>query len=321
MRKMAWVIVLAISLIIVQIQGSLLASDKFPNRPVDFVCPFGIGGGADRVARSLSSNLKEATGVPFPVMNARGGLGQTGLIKVKSAPADGYMPVIVVSDLVVTDILGKTKLQLKEFQMLCKVLTVPNMLWVKSNSPFKTVQDLIDEAKKRKIKVGVPVPYCVESAEVENFSRHFGLKMKKITNPKFGKKIASFMGGQVDVLLEQFGDMKPYIDAKEVRPLLFFGPERMKALPDIPSAGELGITRTFEKHWFILVKKGTPADRIAALEKYFEQAAHTDAYNKFLEQQHTTTKKSWLGTKDSEALLESQYVVLTDVSKQLGWLK
>jgi tripartite-type tricarboxylate transporter receptor subunit TctC len=319
---MVWVIALIISLIIVQNPGSLLAGDKFPSRPVDFLCPFGIGGGADRVARSLSPNLKASAGVPFPVMNARGGAGQIGLVKAQGAPADGYMPLIMVSDLIIMDVIGKTKLQIKDFQMIGTVLSLPNMLWVKADSPFKTIQDVIDEGKKRKLKFGVPVPFSVETAEVQNFGRHFGLKkIKNITNPKFGKKIASFMGGQVDVLLEQYGDMKPYFDAKEARPILFFGPKRLEALPDVPCSGELGIAKAFEKYWFILVRKGTPADRVAALEKHFSYAAHSDAYKKFLEQQHTSISQSWLGTKDSEALLKEQYAVLTDLAKELGWLK
>lgn len=303
------------------IPGITSAEDKFPNRPVDFVCPFGIGGGADRVARALSAQLEKEAGVAFPVVNARGGMGQTGLIKVKDAPADGYMPVIVVSDLVVTDLLGKTKLQLKEFRMLARVLTVRNMLFVRADSPFKTVRDLIAAGKKKKLKFGVPVPYCVESAEVENFGKHFGVQVKKITNPKFGKKIAAFMGGQMDVLLEQYGDMKPYLEAKQVRPLFYFGPERMTGLPDVPCAQDLGLNQTFEKYWFILLKKGTPADRVAALEKLFARAAQTKEYREFLTKQFTSLEESWLGSEESAALLDKQYSLLTEVSMKLGWLK
>ena len=295
------------------------AADKFPARPVDIVVPWGIGGGLDRMSRIAAPLLEKNLGVSCPVMNVTGGKGMAGLIKINSMPADGHAMACITSGMVMQDVLGKAKLHIKDFQPICRVQMVPNFFWVHTDSPIKTVQDLINEAKKRKVTIALAINYSTEDLDIQTFNKFFKTRLKSVSYPKFGKKIAAVLGKHVEVLLEQAGDMQNYTKQNMVRPIVFLGPKRMKTFPDVPCTGELGLSESWPTNRTWILKRDTPPERVKRLEEAWKKANYTKAFQEFLKKEYI--EDSWAGSKEMENIIHQRYKDLSKAAGKIGWLK
>jgi tripartite-type tricarboxylate transporter receptor subunit TctC len=313
------IVPVAAACIFVALQQNAVAAKKYPDRPIDLIIPWGAGGGVDRMTRAIAPELSKALGVPTPAQNVTGGKGNAGLIKLNSMPADGYATAVVVSEQTVQDVLGLTKVQIKDFAPVARLERLPNFFWVTTDSPFKTVQDLIDTARKREVTMGVTMHKSTEGADIDAFNKHFGTKLKKVSYPKFGKKSAAFLGKHVEALLEQSGDMNTFREAGKVRPLVFLGPKRLDSFPDTPATGEMGMTQSFPKNFFWLVKKGTPQDRIDVLEAAFKKANDSEAFRTFLKQ--NALDYAWAGQAELKKIIDEEYLNYGKLVKDFGWDK
>jgi tripartite-type tricarboxylate transporter receptor subunit TctC len=102
-----------------------------------------------------------------------------------------------------------------------------------------------------------------------------GYKMTTIPIPQPGERYASTLGGHSEVLYEQAGDIKQYIEAKQLRPIIIFSQKRHPAFPDVPSSLELGYDIFLPQFRSIVAKKGVPADRVKILAEAFRKALVT----------------------------------------------
>ena len=100
---------------------------------------------------------------------------------------------------------------------------------------------------------------------------------------KPSERYASILGGHANALYEQAGDVAPFLNNKQMRPLLIFGKQRLPAFKDTPSS--LGIPVALPQFRAIVVRAGTPADIVERLPKTLADVAHTEEYKKFLAQQ------------------------------------
>jgi len=91
-----------------------MAQEKYPSRPIEFIVPWGPGGGADQLARKLGPGLEQALKVSLPVLNVPGATGQTGLTKMLAQPADGYSISVFIADTLAVQIDPKTKWKLSQ---------------------------------------------------------------------------------------------------------------------------------------------------------------------------------------------------------------
>ena len=301
------------------LQTPAFSAEKYPDRPIDLIIPWGVGGGVDRMTRAIAPELSKALGVPTPAQNVTGGKGNAGLIKLNSMPADGYATIVVVSEQTVQDVLGKTKVQIRDFSPVARLERLPNFFWVTTDSPFKSIEDLIATAKKREVTMALTMHKSTEGADIDAFNKYFGTKIKKVSYPKFGKKTAAFLGKHVEALLEQSGDMNTFREAGRVRPLVFLGPKRLSDFPDTPATGEMGMSQSFPKNFFWLVRKGTPQDRIDILEAAFKKAHDTPAFQGFLKK--NALQYAWAGQEELQKIIDMEYVNFEQLVKEFGWNK
>jgi len=210
------------------------SAQAYPTRPVDFIVPWGTGGGADYVGRALAKEMQPILGVSLPILNVPGGTGQTGLIKMRDAGADGYTIELVTSETVLLEITGRPLFKLRDFVCLGVVDQQHAGLLLPSDSPFKTWQDVASAAKSGRVSVAFDGYGSSGDLIISYLNRKLGAKLELVPYDKPGERIASVLGGHNDLLFTQPGDVLTYINGKQLRPILMFADNKSSAFPDIP---------------------------------------------------------------------------------------
>jgi tripartite-type tricarboxylate transporter receptor subunit TctC len=256
----------------------------YPSRPIDFIVPWGPGGGADYVGRALSKEMSPILHVSLPVVNIPGGTGQTGLIKMGQAAADGYTIEEVTSETVLLPITEHPPFMLDEFIPLGIVDQQNPGLLVGPNSPFKNWTDIVTAAKTRSISVAFDGFGSIGGLLVNYLNRHLGTKFNLVPYAKPGERIASVLGGENELLFTQPGDVQTYIKGGQLRPVLMFADKPDLRFPDVPTSKSLGYA-TLVHFRAMYVRKGTPEDIIHLLAAALEKAERSSTYQAALEQE------------------------------------
>lgn len=297
------------------------AAEKYPDRPIDFICTWGVGGGADQMARTIGRLAEKPLGVALPVSNIPGSSGNTGLANLLAAKADGYTVAVYIADTLATISAGTSRYKISDFAWVVRTQVAPSFLFVKTDSPFKTIQDLLKYAKENpgKLKVGATGFGTVDDITVRYLGNK-GYKMTLLPVPKPGERYASTLGGHSDVLYEQAGDIKQYLDAKQLRPLIIFAAKRHPVFPDIPCSVELGYDLTLPQFRSVVAKAGTPPDRVKKLAEAFKKAMDTPDWMKFAEVQFLDPE-SYLGPEKLSSWVTSEMKTMRNFMKTFGMVK
>ena len=261
------------------------AQEKYPSRPIDFICTWGTGGGADAMARQIGSLAQPVLGVALPVSNVPGASGNTGLAQLLNAKPDGYTVATYIQDTLMTIPMGLARHKVTDLEWITRTQVADSFLFVKPDSPFKTIQDLFKYAQANPGKLSVA---STGFGSVDDVSVLFlakkGYTMTTVPYPKPGERYAAALGGHAEVLYEQAGDVLQYLKAGQLKPLVIFAEKRHPAFPDVPTAKELGIDLTLPQFRGIVVRKGTPPERIQAMGEAFRKAMDTPRWKKFAEE-------------------------------------
>ena len=272
--------------------ASASGQEKYPQRPIEFIVPWGPGGGADQLARKLGKLLEADLKTSFPVINVPGATGNTGMTKLMSGPADGYSMAILIGDTAATLVSGGARWKLADVVPLGIAIRQPSGLFVKQDSRFKTWNDVVAEAKTKPgtLKVAI-LGFGSADDMTMNFLAAKGIKTIAVPYASPGERYTSILGGHADLLFEQAGDIRSFLDGKQMRPLIFFGEERPEEFPDIPSSKEAGLEIYLPQFRSLVVKAGTDPQRVKLLAEAIARAAKTPEYAAFL--------KDSLARKDS----------------------
>jgi len=296
-------------------------AEKYPDRPIDFICTWGVGGGADQMARTIGHLAEKYLGVALPVSNIPGASGNTGLANLLAAKADGYTIAVYIADTLATVSAGQSRYKISDLDWVVRTQVAPSFLFVKPDSPFKTIQDLLKYAKENpgKLKVGATGFGTVDDITVRYLVTK-GYKMTLLPVPKPGERYASTLGGHSEVLYEQAGDIKQYLDAKQLRPLIIFAHKRHPAFPDIPCSVELGFDLTLPQFRSIVAKAGTGPERMKILAEAFKKATDTPEWKKFADDQYLDPE-SYMGPDKFPAWVNSEMGTMRNFMKTFGMVK
>ncbi|MCX5909770.1 MAG: tripartite tricarboxylate transporter substrate binding protein [Deltaproteobacteria bacterium] len=307
--------------LVLALATSSLAAEKYPDRPIDFICTWGVGGGADQMARTIGKLAEKALGVALPVSNIPGSSGNSGMSNLLSAKADGYTVATYIADTLGTVPAGTARHKITDFEWIVRTQVAQSYLFVKPDSPFKTIQDLLNYAKENpgKLKVAATGFGTVDDISVRYLASK-GYKMTTIPIPQPGERYANALGGHSEVLYEQAGDMKQYLEAKQLRPLIIFSTKRLAAFPDVPCSKELGFDITLPQFRSIVAKKGVPAERIKILADAFKKAMETPEWKKFAEEQYLDPE-SYMGPGEFPKWIAGEVETMHQFMKTFGMVK
>jgi tripartite-type tricarboxylate transporter receptor subunit TctC len=294
------------------------AQERYPSRPIEFIVPWGPGGGADQVARKLGQLLEPELKVSLPVINVAGATGQTGHAKLMAANADGYTIEVMTGDTFALLAEPNAKLKLSDFVPLGIVIQQASGFFSAENGPYKTWADVEKAAKERPLKVAVTGFNSPDDITVNYFAAK-GLKLNSVPYAKPGERYTSVLGGHADLLYEQAGDVRNFVDTKQIRPLIFFYGSKVGDFPNVPVSTSLGHNITLPQFRVILVKAGTDAAQVKLLSDALVKAAGSADFKAYLKEQYADEASFIPGNesiKYMQAWLEDAKKIIASIPKK-----
>jgi len=257
------------------------AAEKFPTKPISNVVGVSAGAGVDLRARTLSKQAEAALKVAVAVENRTGASSAVAFNYLKRQPADGYTVMTENSESLALIVANpEVQAQLSDIKFIIGVSKQPSFFIVRSNSPFKTLEDLIKYAKENpgKIKVGGTGATGVHSQAMRLWSKQVGIEMMWVPFEGGNQNVAAIVGGHVDAVQMNAHVTKQYIQDGTLRPLANTGSVRDSFWPDVPTFKEKGVNLELYSQTTVVVRKDTPADRLKVLHDAFKQAMETKTF-------------------------------------------
>jgi len=242
----------------------------WPERPVQWVVPYPAGGGSDVIARLVGSSLEKALGQTVIVENKPGAATIIGATFVQGAAPDGYTFGTADSGTLAYNPSLYSKLQYDpaKFTYIGGLARFPLMLAVNADSPFKTVQDVVDAAHKKpgsltSASAGAGSPHHLA---LEMFKQRADVNILHVPYKGAAPALQDLIGGQVDIGFVDSAAALSNIKAGKLRVLAVATPERVGLLPDVPTMAEAGVKNFTAYAWQGLVGPADmPADVVAKL--------------------------------------------------------
>jgi len=279
------------------------AQEKYPSRPIEYIVPWGPGGGADQVARKSAQLMEKDLGASLPVINVPGATGQTGLNKMLTAPADGYTMSVMTGDTfgLLTD--ASTKWSLKDITPAAIMIKQPSAFFTSADN-LKTWADVEREGKKRPLKVGITGFGSPDDMHVNYFAKK-GIKLVSVPFAKPAERYTAILGGHADILYEQLGDVKSFLESKKMRPVIIFANERFPAFKDVPASKELGYDIVINQFRAVMFRAGTDPKRVKVISDALAKAAATQEYKDYLADQYADAN-SFVPAARARAFLQGE---------------
>jgi tripartite-type tricarboxylate transporter receptor subunit TctC len=282
-----------------------VGAEEFPSRPIELIVPWGPGGGADQVARKLARLMEPKLKVSVPVINVPGATGQTGLTKMLTAPADGYSISVFIGDTFALQAgTPAPKWTMQDIEPLGVVIQQASAFLVQEGGRFKDWSDIETAAKTDRLRVGV-TGFGSNDDLTTNFFAKKGIKLSSVPFPKPGERYSAVLGGHAEVLYEQIGDVRSFVDGKQMRPVILFADKRDPSFPDVPTSVELGHNVTLPQFRAIVVKGGTDTKIVKTLADALAEAARDPEYVAYLKDQYASGD-SFVSATDTRAFLDNE---------------
>ena len=277
----AWLVFLAAALAASVSQATeapAQARDAYPSRALRLIVPNVPGGASDFVARIIQPHWSEQFGQGVVVDNRGGAAGNIALETVARANPDGYTVMIGSNTQAINPSIYPSfpYTPLRHLIAVTQVADVPGSLVVHPSLPARSVKELIAYAQSNpgKLNYGSPSPSSANRLAMEVFMRHTGTKMQHVPyKGGSGQMLVALMANEVNLAFATFSSTVNFVKADRLRMLGVIAPERLAAMPDVPTMPELGFKDMKTGSWFgVFLPKGTPP---AVVKRLYDVAAKT----------------------------------------------
>jgi tripartite-type tricarboxylate transporter receptor subunit TctC len=262
----------ALALLIVLTAASSAAA-QYPERSVTAIVGYPAGGLADVVLRAVAEGMKKKFPKGIAVVARPGAGGTIGASEVIKSKPDGYtLGIMPLTNLViqpqVMDLPYRTP---DDCIPVISLVSWHPLLVVKQDAPWKTAQEFLTAAKASPgtFRVGSPGEGTSSHLNLEEVMRLSDAKMTHVPFSGWGESSPALLGGHIEALVAQPGEVRPLVEAKRMRVLAVFQPQRNAIFPDVPTFKELGYAVHNGSTFFLVLPNGTPPDVV----RYVHDAA------------------------------------------------
>ena len=272
------VAVLALAIVLVMTVGAI-GQGAYPNKPITLVTHSSVGAGGDIFLRNLARHLEGIVNVPVVVENRSGGASARAVSYVATSPTDGYILYGSTPTMLQTPILTRTPHSFLDLQPVVNVFFDPMILYVKTASPWQTLQDIVNTAKQRPgtIRFGAATPGSVEHMIAHQIQKVAKIQVQPVTFEGGGDLLLAVLGGHVDLGVGEYAEVASQVQAGQVRVVNSFTAQRL-AGTTIPTAKEQGVEIVVEKFRGLLGPKGMDPAAVAFWEQAVKRALAKPAY-------------------------------------------
>lgn len=314
--KATW---LAISLALAQpmlAPHTVNAQDRYPSQPVTVIMPFTAGGGVDILSRVMAAELTRILGQSFVVVNRDGASGTIGFAQLAQAKPDGYtISISPATPMTNTPHLMKSlPYTFDSIVPVCAHFENIFAVLVNQASPYKTIKDLVDDAKSKPGKlswgsVGYgSIPHLSGAA----FAHATKIDVNFVPYRGDAQMLPNLISGELTYGVGAFSS----IVGRGLRPLAVFSEKRHPGGPDVPTVFELGLPNVPPGYNGMFAPKGTPDAVLDTLERACEQAVKSEAYSGQLQKLNQTP--SYEGRAAFAKKLQADFELKARMVKELG---
>jgi tripartite-type tricarboxylate transporter receptor subunit TctC len=258
-------------------------AQNYPNRAITIVVPFAQGGLTDVPVRLFASIMQEKLGVPVVVENKTGGSGSVGATHVLRSEPDGYtLHANAVADTQNLHYIKVSYNAVNDFAHIGKIVEGPPLvLVIDAKLPYKTVADLVADAKANpdKLSFGTSGPASSPVIALNQLNAAAGTKIQEVPYRGSGQAATSVVTGAIQGTFTFYSSAKPLVDGGQLRALAVAGPRRIADWPNVPTMEEAGF-KGFDHNGFVgLAAPGkTPPQVVAFLSKALNDAVNTELF-------------------------------------------
>lgn len=253
------------------------AAKPYPERPVTLVVGYAAGGATDIVARLVAKALTDELGQTIVVENKTGANSNIGAEIVSRAAPDGYtLYVGSIANTINRTLYSKLNYDfVKDFKPIGLLATIPNILVVNPKLPVKTVPEYLAYAKANPGKLTCASSGSGSSIHLscELFKMQTGTDILHVPYRGSGPAVADLLGGQVDSMFDNLPSSLPHVQAGKLRAIGVTSPQRLPAVPEVPTLAESGLPGFDVESWFgLMAPAGTPQPVIERLNQALDKA-------------------------------------------------
>lgn len=252
-----------------------MAAEKYPSHEIQLIIPNPPGGFVDIAVRLMSDNLAKILGVPVVITNRSGAGGASGTTYLVKSKPDGYtIGAVASADVVlIPATLPSVPYKYTDMDPICKFAISPSAVYCKADAPWKTIEDLIADAKKRpgKLTYGATTQ-SISYLQMEGFMAAAGFNMLHIPLQGVGQTTTRILGGNLDIGISSMAPLVGQFKAGTLRPLMLISPDRIQEFSQIPTMKEKGYENPLDLYAGFLLPLGTPKPIKDVLEKALEKA-------------------------------------------------
>ena len=262
-------------------------AQTYPSKTITFIVPFAAGSATDQLARALGQYITEQTKQPVVVDNKAGASGMIAAQAAAKAPADGYTVLITTNTTHAANEHLYKKLPydpVKDFTPITGLGKGGQVLVVRADSPYKSVNDLLAAARKSPGKITFGSGSSSSRVAGELFQQMSGTQLLHVPYKSNPLAITDLLGGQIDMMITDTSTGVPQIKAGKLRALGVSTQKRLAMLPDVPTIDEAGVKGYDMGYWFAAyTPAGTPAPIVQRLNELLVAAQRSATTKTFFE--------------------------------------
>ena len=296
----------------------------FPERALTMVVPYGPAGGSGQVAAAMAEAVTGLTGVAINRDHKPGGSGTVGMTAYMAAPADGYNVLEHIDDASSAHALDSSNPNpaVDLIPLVISQVTF-SQIYIRTNetrySDWPSFVEWVKAQDGKATIANVSKEGSMERVTMKFITDATGMQIQQISFDKGAPRYGALLGGQVDALFEQPGDVRNFLDAGQFKPILTVFDERPEVFADTPTHREMGMDfDPLLRFRGFYVHNDAPADRVEWLKWAFQRAYCEDSYQAYNESKFMTVIDSYRDTDGAKELIMRSVDQYRDVYKAMG---
>lgn len=320
LMRLAGVAALAVGLVSAATNQARAAD--YPSQTIRIIVPFGAGDAIDGTARVLADRLKAALKVPVVVQNIPGAGGSQGALEAARAPADGYTLLMgSTGALTAGPMMRDAGYKTDDFVAIAQLAEAPIGLAVRAESPYKSVKDIVEAAKKDpgSVTYSTPAPGSTQHINMEEFAKAQRIKLTHIGGQGGKGSVTKALTGEVVFAFVGASNYTSLAQAGKIRVLGVAAPKRVSYLPKVPTFGEQGYDLDAAVWFGIVMRKETPRPVIERLAASFATIAKDPKTTAMYEKFHLNP--AYLDAAAFQKRIDATVASNREILKSIGLLK
>lgn len=264
--------------------GTPTYGQAFPSKTIEFIVPFGAGGGSDILARAITKVLTEErlVTVPVVVVNKPGGGGAVGWTEVLNKRGEPHVLTTVSGSFWTTPLVGQAPFKPADFTAVAGLALDTFLFAVRGESTYRSIRDIVTVSKRspESISIGGSAVASDDRVVTAMLEQAAGIKMTYVPFGGSGPALTGMLGGHVSAVWLNPAEGLEQLKAKKVRALGVSSTKRLSILPEVPTFRELGYDIVWDQYRGVAMPPGVPAQTVQTMWGVFQRLCRSSKWQK-----------------------------------------